>query len=119
MDNQNSNSNNSTEEPNKKSRRGFASMPVEKQKAIASSGGKAAHFKGTAHQFSVEEASLAGRKGGATVSSNREHMAEIGRKGGLSRGKKVKEARAIPPLSPSVSDEGVNSSSSSEDVKVA
>ena len=46
------------------SRRGFASMSPEKQRAIASKGGKAAHEKGTAHKFSSEEARIAGRKGG-------------------------------------------------------
>src|SRR5262245_50046852 len=46
------------------SQRGFASMDREKQRAIASKGGKAAHEKGTAHEFSSEEAAAAGRKGG-------------------------------------------------------
>lgn len=62
--------------------RGFASMDPEKQKAIASKGGKAAHEKGTAHEFTSEEAREAGRKGGEKVSQNREHMSQIGRKGG-------------------------------------
>jgi uncharacterized protein len=62
--------------------RGFASMDEEKQREIASKGGKAAHEKGTAHEFTSEEAREAGRKGGETVSQDREHMAEIGRKGG-------------------------------------
>lgn len=62
--------------------RGFASMDPEKQKAIASKGGKAAHEKGTAHEFTSEEAREAGRKGGEKVSQNREHMSKIGRKGG-------------------------------------
>jgi general stress protein YciG len=64
------------------SKRGFASMDVEKQRAIASKGGKAAHQKGTAHEFTSEEAREAGRKGGEAVSRDREHMAEIGREGG-------------------------------------
>jgi uncharacterized protein len=46
------------------SRRGFASMDAEKQKQIASKGGKAAHERGTAHEFTSEEARQAGRKGG-------------------------------------------------------
>jgi general stress protein YciG len=62
--------------------RGFASMDEEKQREIASLGGRAAHQKGTAHKFTPEEARAAGRKGGETVSRNREHMARIGRKGG-------------------------------------
>lgn len=65
-----------------KSKRGFASMDKEKQREIASKGGQAAHQKGTAHEFTPEEAREAGRKGGQTVSKDREHMAEIGREGG-------------------------------------
>jgi general stress protein YciG len=49
---------------NNTSRRGFASMDEEKQREIASKGGKAAHEKGTAHEFTSEEAQEAGRKGG-------------------------------------------------------
>lgn len=47
-----------------KSKRGFASMDPVKQREIASKGGKAAHEKGTAHEFTPEEAAAAGRKGG-------------------------------------------------------
>ncbi|OUL18626.1 KGG domain-containing protein [Nostoc sp. 106C] len=66
------------------SKRGFASMDEDKQREIASKGGQAAHEKGTAHEFTPEEAREAGRKGGETVSQDREHMAEIGSKGGKS-----------------------------------
>jgi len=44
--------------------RGFASMDRAKQREIASKGGKAAHQKGTAHEWTCEEAREAGRKGG-------------------------------------------------------
>jgi general stress protein YciG len=44
--------------------RGFASMDRAKQREIASKGGKAAHIKGTAHEWSSDEARAAGRKGG-------------------------------------------------------
>ena len=44
--------------------RGFASMSPDKQRSIASKGGRAAHQKGTAHEWSSEEAKEAGRKGG-------------------------------------------------------
>ena len=44
--------------------RGFASMDPEKQRRIASKGGKAAHAKGVAHQWTSEQARVAGRKGG-------------------------------------------------------
>lgn len=64
------------------SQRGFAAMERDKQRAIASKGGRAAHEKGTAHEFTPDEARLAGKKGGEIVSQNRKHMAEIGRKGG-------------------------------------
>lgn len=46
------------------SRRGFAAMDPQKQRQIASKGGKVAHERGTAHEFSSEEAREAGRKGG-------------------------------------------------------
>ena len=68
-----------------RSNRGFASMDRSKQREIASKGGRAAHQKGTAHEFSSEEAREAGRKGGRAVSQNREHMSAIGREGGESR----------------------------------
>ena len=44
--------------------RGFASMERGKQRQIASKGGKAAHKKGAAHEWTREEAQIAGRKGG-------------------------------------------------------
>jgi len=47
-----------------KSDRGFASMDRAKQRAIASKGGRAAHEKGTAHEWTPDEAQAAGRKGG-------------------------------------------------------
>ena len=47
-----------------KEKRGFASMDRAKQREIASKGGKAAHQKGTAHEWTSEEARDAGRKGG-------------------------------------------------------
>jgi hypothetical protein len=70
----------------RRSNRGFASMDRGKQREIASKGGKAAHAKGTAHEFDSDEARNAGRKGGQAVSRNREHMAMIGRRGGEARG---------------------------------
>jgi uncharacterized protein len=76
-----------------KSKRGFASMDEEKQREIASKGGKAAHEKGTAHEFTSEEAREAGRKGGEAVSQNREHMSAIGRKGGESSRKNSQDDR--------------------------
>lgn len=69
------------------SKRGFASMDPSKQKEIASKGGRAAHAKGTAHEFTSDEARVAGRKGGEAVSRDRAHMSAIGREGGHSRGR--------------------------------
>lgn len=66
-------------------KRGFAAMDQNQQREIASKGGQAAHQKGTAHEFDSEEARRAGQKGGEAVSRDRNHMAEIGRKGGESR----------------------------------
>jgi uncharacterized protein len=57
--------------------RGFASMDRAKQREIASKGGKAAHQKGTAHEWTSEEARDAGRKGGiASHRRRREQMAD-------------------------------------------
>lgn len=80
-----------------KSRRGFASMDPERQKEIASRGGRAAHEKGTAHEWSSDEARHAGRKGGVTVSRDRAHMAAIGREGGESRSAAARQTRAAKP----------------------
>ena len=44
--------------------RGFAAMDAERRRRISSVGGKAAHAKGTGHEFTSEEARAAGRKGG-------------------------------------------------------
>lgn len=72
---------------NNKAKKGFASMTAEQRKAIASAGGKAAHTKGKAYRFDSASAKIAGQKGGKAVSSNREHMAAIGQKGGNNRAK--------------------------------
>lgn len=55
--------------------RGFASMDRSKQRDIASKGGKAAHQKGTAHEWTTEEAREAGRKGGM-ASHRRKHQGD-------------------------------------------
>ena len=59
-------------------------MDREKQREIARKGGKAAHEKGTAHEFTADEARAAGRKGGERVSADKAHMSRIGRLGGKS-----------------------------------
>lgn len=63
-------------------KRGFAALSAERRKEIARIGGQAAHAQGTAHQFSPDEARLAGQRGGATTGQDRDHMAAIGRRGG-------------------------------------
>lgn len=47
-----------------KLRRGFAAMDPEKQREIASKGGKVSHAKGKAHEWNTAEAKAAGSKGG-------------------------------------------------------
>ena len=80
----------------RKSRRGFACMDIIRQRQIASKGGRAAHAKGTAHEFDSAEARMAGRKGGLSVSQDRAHMAEIGRHGGLMRGERARRSSSVP-----------------------
>ncbi len=79
-----------------RSERGFAAMDREKQKRIASMGGKAAHEKGTAHEFTSAEAARAGSKGGKAAHEkgtahefSREEAARAGRKGGQASGAKL------------------------------
>jgi general stress protein YciG len=91
------------------SKRGFASMDASKQREIASKGGRAAHAKGTAHEFTSDEARVAGRKGGEAVSRDRAHMSAIGREGGHSRGRARQEQRT----SPSSQQQGASQSSGS------
>ena len=62
----------------RKERRGFASMSPEKQREIASKGGRAAHQKGTAHEWSSDEAREAGRKGGMASRGGRGKLPDIG-----------------------------------------
>jgi general stress protein YciG len=60
----------------RKERRGFASMSPEKQREIASKGGRAAHEKGTAHEWTADEARSAGRKGGQVSRGGRGRLTE-------------------------------------------
>jgi len=103
--------------PEKKGR-GFASMDEAKQRAIASKGGKAAHQKGTAHEFTAEEARVAGRKGGQVAHSKgtahrftSEEAREAGRKGGLA-------ARERSRLEAAVSQEPLNGTAGEQSVPV-
>ena len=67
--------------------RGFASMDRAKQREIASKGGKAAHQKGTAHEWTSEEARDAGRKGGIASHQRRREQSGPGPKQRRSRGR--------------------------------
>lgn len=74
-----------------KKKRGFSAMAPEKQRAIASKGGKAAHAADAGgHEFTSAEAVEAGKKGGLKISQDRHHMSELGRKGGLARAAAMK-----------------------------
>lgn len=71
------------------SNRGFASMDPERQREIAAQGGRAAHEKGTAHEFTSEEARAAGSRGGQVAHERgtaheftSEEAREAGAKGG-------------------------------------
>jgi general stress protein YciG len=82
-------------------KRGFAAMDPDKQREIARMGGKAAHAKRRAHEFTSDEAREAGRKGGYAVSKNHEHMVAIGRRGGLARGRQARaDDESQNPVSP-------------------
>ncbi|SMP48940.1 KGG domain-containing protein [Noviherbaspirillum suwonense] len=59
------------------SRRGFASMDPNQQRAIASAGGRAAHLSGNAHEFTSEEARRAGSMSRKN-SANRGRAAQAG-----------------------------------------
>ena len=54
-----------------KSRRGFAAMSPERQREIASQGGRAAHQQGVAHEWNANEAKEAGKKGGQASGNKR------------------------------------------------
>jgi uncharacterized protein len=71
-----------------RSLRGFATMGKDRQREIASRGGRAAHEKGTAHEFSSEEATMAAKKGhehGTAHEFTSDEARIAGRKGGLAR----------------------------------
>lgn len=69
---------------------GFASMPAEEQRRIASMGGRAVHAFGVGRRFTADEARAAGLKGACR---DRSRMAEIGALGGAARRKAAASAR--------------------------
>jgi general stress protein YciG len=70
-------------------------MDESKKREIASKGGHAAHEKGTAHEFTPDEARKAGKRGGEVVSRDKSHMASIGKKGGQAVSKNRDHMAAI------------------------
>lgn len=83
------------------SNRGFASMDADQQREIASMGGQAAHEKGTAHEFSSEEARVAGSKGGKAAHErgtahqfSSEEARAAGSKGGQSSGSRGQNSQS-------------------------
>jgi uncharacterized protein len=97
------------ETDHQKSNRGFASMDHGKQREIASKGGKAAHAQGRAHEFTPDEARVAGRKGGEAVSRDRAHMAAIGRAGGQARGRnRAQSSTELAAVRPEAIARGAN-----------
>lgn len=84
--------------------RGFASMDAQRQREIARKGGKAAHEKGTAHEFTSDEARAAGRKGGERVSADRSHMSRIGRLGGKSSAGRRQSSRTSDDAFPGTTE---------------
>ncbi|HYE38180.1 KGG domain-containing protein [Methylocaldum sp.] len=82
-----------------KGKRGFASMDPEKQRQIASKGGKSAHALGLAHRFTSEEARAAGKKGGMSSGSQHrwtpEEAQAAGRKGALTRKRKLNQRKDL------------------------
>ena len=93
--------------------RGFASMDRAKQREIASKGGKAAHQKGTAHEWTSEEARDAGRKGGIASHRRRRELLQQQNTGsaatGGDNGTMADEARGSANDSSSVAETMGNS----------
>jgi general stress protein YciG len=82
-------------------------MDPELRKKISRMGGRAAHEKGRAHEFTSDEARAAGAKGGAAVSADRTHMSRIGKLGAKARAESImakkgaaSNARAKMPETP-------------------
>ena len=87
------------------SNRGFAAMDREKQRQIASMGGKAAHAKGAAHEFTSAEAREAGRKGGLN-SHGRKNAAAAAAAAQNGNGGNGASASAQPQMNQSTPQEG-------------
>ena len=85
----------------RKERRGFASMSPEKQREIASKGGRAAHQKGTAHEWTSDEARI-GRPQGRPDQPRRPRPARRCRPSGSDDGRRSRvDRRRLAPREPS------------------
>ena len=89
--------------------RGFASMDRAKQREIASKGGKAAHQKGTAHEWTSEEARDAGRKGG--IASHRRRREQMANQMGGGVAPDLTRPETNENVSGSAGDSGMNTGS--------
>jgi len=97
----------STNEKGESRGRGFAGMDPERQRQISSQGGKAAHQKGTAHEFDSNEAREAGRKGGMVSGGRRrarEQAAQQSRREASERGEGGSERESESESAESSSD---------------
>jgi len=102
----------STNEKGESRGRGFAGMDPERQRQISSQGGKAAHQKGTAHEFDSNEAREAGRKGGMVSGGRRRAREQQGQQGHPSREPESNERESEAEESSSSSEAGSDASPS-------
>lgn len=83
---------------------GFARVPKETLRQWASLGGKVAQHNRSAHRFTSETARAAGKRGGEAIAKDREHMRELGRRGGAARANARKAAQATQTEMPADTD---------------
>ncbi|MYN38818.1 hypothetical protein GTP55_05465 [Duganella sp. FT109W] len=77
------------------SKRGFASMDPEQQREIAAEGGRAAHEKGTAHEFTSEEARKAGAMSHKNDPGRSKQSSNPGNKGSAKSGEEEDEGEDV------------------------
>ena len=102
----------STNEKGESRGRGFAGMDPERQRQISSQGGKAAHQKGTAHEFDSNEAREAGRKGGMVSGGRRRAREQQAQQGHPSREPESSERESESEESSSSTETGSDASPS-------
>lgn len=78
--------------------KGFAALSADQRREMGRLGGRSAHVKGTAYQFTPEKAREVGIKGGIATSQDKEHMSAIGKIGGKAKGTHAeRKAKALDP----------------------